>query len=164
MLIPRLTLARALGVLLLGSSLLAAVSSTHAQAHTPAAAADAAAPVPAAVLQAFGGAPGLLRLSDDFVDRLNADPRTAPFFKDVNLRNTKKQLADQFCAVLNGPCVYEGETMKNSHADLKIARKDFNALVELLQQSMDAQGVPFAAQNQLLAKLAPMHRDVITVH
>jgi hemoglobin len=28
---------------------------------------------------------------------------------------------------------------------------------------MDAQGIPFGAQNQLLAALAPMHRDVITV-
>jgi hemoglobin len=28
---------------------------------------------------------------------------------------------------------------------------------------MDAQGIAFGAQNQLLARLAPMHRDVITV-
>jgi hemoglobin len=28
---------------------------------------------------------------------------------------------------------------------------------------MDAQGIAFSSQNQLLAKLAPMHRDVITV-
>ena len=36
------------------------------------------------------------------------------------------------------------------------------ALVEVLQLSMDAQGIPFRAQNQLLAQLAPMHRDTIT--
>jgi hemoglobin len=35
--------------------------------------------------------------------------------------------------------------------------------VEVLQGAMDAQGIAFSAQNQLLAKLAPMHRDVITV-
>ena len=28
---------------------------------------------------------------------------------------------------------------------------------------LDAQGIAFSSQNQLLAKLAPMHRDVITV-
>jgi hypothetical protein len=28
---------------------------------------------------------------------------------------------------------------------------------------MDAQGIAFSSQNQLLAKLAPMHRDTITV-
>lgn len=40
----------------------------------------------------------------------------------------------------------------------------FNALVEVLQSAMDAQGIPFAQQNRLLALLAPMHRDVITKH
>jgi len=148
----RTHLSFALASLLLAGGLLCGV--------TPSARADAP---EAAVLQAFGGPVGLAQLSDVFVDRLRADPRTADFFKDVNARHTKKQLADQFCMVLNGPCIYDGETMKQSHADLKIARKDFNALVEVLQQTMDAQGVPFAAQNQLLARLAPMHRDVITV-
>lgn len=27
---------------------------------------------------------------------------------------------------------------------------------------MDAKGIPFAAQNRMLARLAPMHRDIIT--
>jgi hemoglobin len=26
---------------------------------------------------------------------------------------------------------------------------------------MDAQGIPFSAQNKLLARLAPMHRDIV---
>ena len=29
---------------------------------------------------------------------------------------------------------------------------------------MDAQGIAFTQQNRLLALLAPMHRDIITVH
>jgi hemoglobin len=53
--------------------------------------------------------------------------------------------------------------MKTAHADLDIRKGDFNALVEVLQQAMDARGIPFRAQNQLLAQLAHMHRDVITV-
>ena len=44
-----------------------------------------------------------------------------------------------------------------------ITKGNFNALVEVLQQAMDAQGIAFGAQNRLLARLAPMHRDVITV-
>ena len=38
-----------------------------------------------------------------------------------------------------------------------------HALAEDLQHAMDDQGVAFRAQNQLLALLAPMHRDIITV-
>jgi hemoglobin len=72
-------------------------------------------------------------------------------------------LVDQFCVTLGGPCVYKGADMKSSHANLDITKGDFNALVEVLQAAMDAQGIPYAAQNRLLALLAPMHRDVITV-
>jgi hemoglobin len=36
-----------------------------------------------------------------------------------------------------------------------------NILVEHLQHAMDREGVPFAAQNRFLAKLAPMKRDVV---
>ena len=44
---------------------------------------------------------------------------------------------------------------------MDITKSNFNALVEVLQQSMDAQGIAFGTQNKLLAKLAPMHRDII---
>jgi len=100
---------------------------------------------------------------DDFMIRLLADPRTGPHFKPANQQNVKAQLVDQFCVVTGGPCVYKGVDMKSAHSNLDITKSDFNALVEVLQWSMDAQGIPFGAQNQLLAQLAPMHRDVITV-
>lgn len=70
---------------------------------------------------------------------------------------------DQFCVLSGGPCVYKGANMKLVHRALDITKADFNALVEVLQAAMDAQGIAFRAQNQLQAKLAPMHRDVITV-
>lgn len=53
--------------------------------------------------------------------------------------------------------------MKSAHADMDINKGHFNALVEVLQSAMDAQGIPFVQQNRLLALLAPMHRDVITI-
>ncbi|NRF67615.1 group 1 truncated hemoglobin [Aquincola sp. S2] len=115
-----------------------------------------------ASFRAFGEKPGLVALMDDFMQRLLADERTAPFFRPVNQAHVKAQLVEQFCELLGGPCRYEGADMKSSHQDLEIGRRHFNALVELLQQAMDARGVPFAEQNRLLAKLAPMHRDIVT--
>lgn len=112
--------------------------------------------------QAFGAKPGLVALMDDFMQRLLADPRTAPFFQKANQQRVKEQLVEQFCEALAGPCKYEGVDMKSAHQDLEIRKGEFNALVELLQLSMNARGVPFSAQNQLLARLAPLHRDIIT--
>jgi hemoglobin len=111
----------------------------------------------------FGEKPGLIKLMDDFMVRLLADPRTGPHFKPANQQRVKEQLVDQFCQVMGGPCIYKGADMKSSHANLDITKADFNALVEVLQHAMDAQGIPFREQNKLLARLAPMHRDTITV-
>lgn len=113
--------------------------------------------------QAFGAKPGLVLLMDDFMTRLLADPRTGPHFKPANQQHVKEQLVEQFCALGGGPCVYKGADMKTSHAELDIKKSDFHALVEVLQSSMDAKGIPFRRQNEMLALLAPMHRDIITV-
>ena len=109
----------------------------------------------------FGEKPGLVALMDDFMVRLMADPRMRPFFEPVKRDHVKEQLVEQFCTLTGGPCVYKGVDMKNAHTNLDIDKANFNALVEVLQQSMDARGIPFTTQNQLLAKLAPMHRDII---
>ena len=121
-------------------------------------------PVPAndKLYQAFGGQPGLTALMDDFMVRLLADPRTGPHFKPANQQRVKEQLVSQFCALGGGPCVYKGADMQTSHSNLEITKSDFHALVEVLQVSMDAQGIAFRRQNEMLALLAPMHRNIIT--
>ena len=109
----------------------------------------------------LGGQPGLVSLMDDFMPRLLADARMQPFFKDVDQAHVKAQLVSQFCEVSGGPCRHKGPDMKKAHSGFDINRAHFNALVEVLQQSMDARGIPFAVQNRLLGRLAPMHREII---
>lgn len=111
--------------------------------------------------QQLGAQPGLTRLMDDFMTRLLADSRMGPFFKDADHEHVKKELVTQFCEVSGGPCKRKGPDMKKAHAGMDITKSNFNALVEVLQKSMDAQGIAFTTQNKLLAKLAPMHRDII---
>lgn len=109
----------------------------------------------------LGGQPGLTQLMDDFMTRLLADKRMNPFFKDVDHPHVKAQLVAQFCEVSGGPCKLKGPDMKKAHEGMDITKGDFNALVEVLQDSMNAQGIAFSTQNKLLARLAPMHRDII---
>jgi hemoglobin len=73
----------------------------------------------------------------------------------------KEELVTQICELTGGPCKRKGPNMKRVHEAMDVRRADFNALVEVLQQSMDAQGIAFADQNRLLAKLAPMYRDIV---
>ena len=104
-----------------------------------------------AVFDDFGGREGIAALMEDTMTRLLADPRTRP-----------RHLTDQVCVILGGDCVYDGRTMLESHESLDIRTADFNALVEILQDAMQARGIAFSSQNALLAKLAPLHREIVT--
>lgn len=115
-----------------------------------------------ATLDDFGGEPGLVALMDDFMAILLEDARMKPFFEFADQAAIKQHLVAQFCVILGGDCTYAGRDMKTSHEALGIDRADFNALVEDLQIAMTKRGIPFRAQNRLLATLAPMHREIIT--
>lgn len=144
-----------------------ALPAVHAQsASAPAAAASASATAPAApagLYAALGEKPGIDRLAGDFVARLLRHPRIGAHFQEAKPEALQQSLAEQFCALSGGPCTYQGADMLDVHADMDINKGDFNALVEVLQRAMDAQGIAFSQQNRLLALLAPMHRDIITV-
>ena len=151
---------------------LLATMSAFAQATAPAPAPSAPAPTPSpgfsapaddALFRDLGGQAGIERIVGDFVPRLAADPRLGEFFKRANQDHLRQMLGELFCRISGGGCVYTGLSMKLAHQDVDVAKGDFNALVEVLQSTMDAQGVPFATQNRLLARLAPLHRDIVNV-
>ena len=115
-----------------------------------------------ALFNAYNGEAGISRIVDDLVERNLADPRIKDIFAASDLVRLRRTLKEQFCYILNGPCDYTGMDMASSHKDHGITNREFNALVENLQHAMNKEGVPFRAQNKLLAKLAPMQRDVVT--
>jgi hemoglobin len=111
--------------------------------------------------QSLKGKQGITAIVANLTPRLLADERIRHTFVEVDMRHLAEKLVEQFCAVSGGPCVYTGKDMKTIHQDMKISNAQFNALVEDLQDAMDAEGVSTAVQNQLLARLAPMQRQVV---
>lgn len=109
----------------------------------------------------FGGREGLTKIMDDVMPRWLRNPRTRPFFENSDQERIKKQLVEQFCVIMKGPCEYSGRTMAEAHRGMNVDEGAFYALVEELQLSLNKMDVPFAAQNRLIAALAPMHRDII---
>ena len=114
-----------------------------------------------AALAPYGGYAGLGKITHDFVERVQKNPRISSFFKDADIERLEGMLTDQFCDVLGGGCKYAGKSMKEAHANMKVRTADFNALAEDLQDALTAANVPTHQQNKLIAKLAPMHRDVV---
>jgi hemoglobin len=113
------------------------------------------------VLDAFNGKDGLRRVVETMVTVSHDDPRISEIFKKTDLVRLKRTLFEQFCYVLGGGCDYTGRDMKTAHKDMGLQASDMNALVENLQLAMHKEGVPFQAQNKLLARLAPQKRDMM---
>lgn len=109
----------------------------------------------------FGGKSGLIKVVDDFMIGLLAEPKTKESFVNTDQKHIKEQLVEQFCELMDGGCKYSGKSMAKAHSGLDIKRGEFNALVECLQTAMTKHSVPVRSQNKLLSLLAPMHKDII---
>ncbi len=109
----------------------------------------------------LGEREGITRIVEGMLLNIAKDARIVKHFKNVDIDRLRDKLVEQFCVEAGGPCTYTGDSMEESHKGQNLTRSDFNALVEDLQDAMDAQGIPQPAQNRLLARLAPMRGQVI---
>ena len=125
--------------------------------------------------QGLGGKEGIKKIVDTFVPMLLADPRIKDSFADFDMVQLNTRLQEQFCEFAGGPCKYTGKyrdktmdgvgtvrDMSTVHQDLKITNAMFNALAEDLQIAMEQNNVPTRYSNKLIAKLAPMQRQIVT--
>lgn len=111
--------------------------------------------------QRLGGPAGVARLVDRLVERSASDPRTRRSFDGIKLPALKDSIAQQICHVAGGGCRYEGATMAEAHKDARIPASEFDAMVAILREELDAAGADAAAKNGLLKLLAPMKRDIV---
>lgn len=113
------------------------------------------------LVDAFGGRDGIRRIAIRTVELSEADPRIADIFVAHDMVRLKRTLDEQFCYLLGAGCDYTGRDMRIAHDGMGVSKADMNALVENLQAAMREAKVPFAAQNRLLSKLAPMSKDIV---
>jgi len=111
--------------------------------------------------RALGGKESLERVSGRFVARVGEDPRIRPFFLHTNLERFHEMFALHLCQLAGGPCDYDGDSMVDVHIGMDIGEAEFNRVVEILIEVMEAEDIPQTAQNRLLARLAPLREDII---
>lgn len=111
--------------------------------------------------QQLGASAGVTQLVDGLLTKIEHDPQIVHHFRDTDITRFRKLLIEQICQLSGGPCQYTGASMQESHTGFQITAADFDNLVNHLIAVMTAQQVPIAAQNRLLALLAPMQPDVI---
>ena len=110
--------------------------------------------------QQLGGATGIEAITDGLLHEIEHDQRIVHHFADTDIARFRRLLAEQLCELSGGPCVYSGGTMQQSHTGFNISLADYDALVEGLIKVMQQQNISISAQNQLLALLAPMYKDI----
>lgn len=118
------------------------------------------------VYRGLGGKEGIARIVESLFEITLFDPRIKETFDGFDIPVVKERLAEQICEFAGGPCKYTGKykdrDMKTVHEDMKLNNMHFNALAEDLQIAMERNNVPSAVSNKLIAKLAPMQRDIVT--
>ena len=110
--------------------------------------------------QQLGAEAGIEAIVEGLLYEIEHDKRIVHHFADTDIARFRRLLAEQLCQLSGGPCVYTGGTMQESHTGFNISLADYDALVEGLISVMKRQNISIAAQNQLLALLAPMYKDV----
>jgi len=114
------------------------------------------------VFDHFGGKAGVGKVIDDFLVIWQADPRISGRLADADVDRLGALLKEQVTQLTGGPAMYSGKDMQTAHAQMGLHNVDFNALAEDLQLSMEKNGIPSRDQNKLLAKLAPMQKQIVT--
>lgn len=112
---------------------------------------------------AIGAQEGINSLVDAFIKRIAQDKVILPYFAKSSVTHFKEGFTNHLCAVTNGPCEYNGDTMYDIHTGMHINEKDFNRVVELLIQAMEDVNISYQSQNKILLKLAPLREQIIKI-
>ena len=93
--------------------------------------------------------------------KLNANPRVNEAHHRVPPPGFKYLVTEMVCWASGGPQKYTGRSMAESHADLKITGKAWEAFMEDFQQTLDKFAVPAEEQAELKTIVNSTRSDIV---
>jgi hemoglobin len=146
-------------------SLTGCMEGTKPVGKSPPTSAPASTPTTRSLYERLGGEPAIVKVVNDFVANVVADPdikdKHKKHFMEGDVAGLKKKLVDQIGEATGGPQKYTGKNMKDAHQGLAITDKDFDALVADLTKALDNNKVAAKDKEELLNMLAPMRKDIV---
>lgn len=109
----------------------------------------------------LGGAPGIAAIVENFIQGIASDPEIFPYFADSHVSRFREKITEHFCHISDGPCTYTGDNMVDIHVGMEINENHFNRTVDLLYLAMEQENIQHRTQNRLIARLAPLRKDII---
>jgi hemoglobin len=115
----------------------------------------------------LGGVYSIATVVDDFIDRIMVDPRlnANPQVDEAHHRvppaGFKYLVTEMVCWATGGPQRYTGKSMAESHKDLKITSKDWEAFLDDFQLTLEKFKVPGEEQAELKAVVNSTRSDIV---
>jgi hemoglobin len=115
----------------------------------------------------LGGVYSIATVVDDFINRIMVDPRlnANPLVDEAHHRvppaGFKYLVTEMVCWATGGPQKYSGKSMAESHKDLKITSKEWEAFLDDFQQTLDKFKVPAEEQAGLKAIVNSTRSDIV---
>ena len=115
----------------------------------------------------LGGIYNIATVVDDFIDRvmtdprLNANPAVNEAHHKVPPAGFKYLVTEMVGWASGGPQKYTGRSMADSHRDMNITPKEWEAFMDDFQQTLDKFSVPTAEQAELKAIVNSTYGDIV---
>ena len=115
----------------------------------------------------LGGVYSIATVVDDFINRIMVDPRlnSNPLVEEAHHRvapaGFKYLVTEMVCWATGGPQKYTGKSMAESHKDLKITSKEWDAFLDDFQQTLDKFKVSGEQQAELKAIVNSTRADIV---
>jgi hemoglobin len=115
----------------------------------------------------LGGIYSIATVVDDFIDRvmndarLNANPAVNEAHHRVPPAGFKYLVTEMVGMATGGPQEYTGRPMRESHEQMNITPKEWEAFMDDFQQTLDKFNVPAAEQAELKAIVNGTYGDIV---
>ena len=115
----------------------------------------------------LGGVYSIATVVDDFIDRIMKDPRlnVNPAVDEAHHKvppaGFKYLVTEMVCWASGGPQKYTGRSMLESHKELNITPKEWDAFMDDFKQTLDKFKVPAAEQAELRAIVDSTYGDIV---
>jgi hemoglobin len=115
----------------------------------------------------LGGVYSIATVVDDFINRIMIDPKlnSNPLVQEAHHRvapaGFKYLVTEMVCWATGGPQKYTGKSMAESHKDLKITSKEWEAFLNDFQQTLNKFKVAAEEQAELKAIVNSTRADIV---
>jgi len=111
--------------------------------------------------QRLGEAEGISAVVEEFYERLLEDEELGPFFDDADVDLLRRTQTEFLCDAAGGPQSYDGTPVRAAHLQIPFTPAHIQRALELLEDSLDAFGVPDSDAELVVQAIAAYEAELL---